>query len=273
MFSFEDLLTLDRPYVPFSIKMRGKNVSLLARRLTAADQDALEAYFADEYAKLVVRLTEAPAGKKSELEQIKEIYSNLTRPELIDKKIGSRSPWIHEEALKLAGLSSAQILAERQELSSSEDSEAMLAEYDKNMEEALRIAVEQVTESYRAEYDTWSSEELVEDLAKLTINIKANNEARQSQNARRLFYIVYVESPGKDSPTRFFPSEEAITQLSREAIEKLLLEVEKAFEVEASLPFELPADHEQDGPAQSQSISEEVTKDSGKPTKTRRKGS
>lgn len=261
---FEELADLDRPWVDVKYTLRGKKFAGKAIRPNAAESDALEAFYADEYSRLVVKMTE-PAGS-SELDKVRTIYTHVSREELIDQLVDTRAWDIQRETVKRAGIDVSKIVAEERDLS---DEERKVREDERNklVEEVGAI----VTGEIRAEYEAKASEELVETLAQININVKAQRGARKAQNAQFLFCTMHDENLNK-----VFPSATAIRdRLTSDTIEDLKSVVDRAFANSAvsDLPFVLADAPEQDGQASSPSTSEADTPDGGRRTKRTRASS
>lgn len=254
-FHFDELLSLDRPEVPFTVTVSGKEVSLIARRLTAADQDALDAFYSDEYARLVIQYTDSVPGKTSELERKKKLFMNLSREKLEEQLVQTREAEIHNESLNV-------LAPEREEL---------LQQPDDVVRKRLLEVRNALTADFLETYSQNSNEEIADVLAQVAVNVRAEAEARGKRTARQLYYQVYEESVGQS--VRFFPDPEAVLSLSQETIIAFLQAVTQAFEAPKDLPLESVADPEPDGPAPLPSISEEATEASGKRTKAHRKSS
>lgn len=262
---FEELLQLDRPFLDLKLKIAGRELEVLARRMNAADQDALDAFRSDEYARLVIEYTEPQSGKQSELDRVRQVYKMLSRHELLEQLLGTRSDQIQERALALSGLEASQV---SQHFASLTD-EAEKAAYQNEVEEALRASRSAAKEEFALEYQTKTDDELADIMAQVNVNVKANQEAMIRQNARRLYYQVYTSEK-----ERFFPSVESVMEFSRESVIVWLKAVDAAFNewLLKQLPFESQDGQEPDGPLPSSSTSEAATKTGGKRTRTSRKG-
>ena len=251
---FEELLALDRPFVDFKLRLNGKEFDATARRLSAADADALDAFFADEYARLIVQNTE-PNG---ELDRVERIYAARPRQDLMDQILGTRAIEIQRNGLALAGIDAKEIAKKSKDL----EGEALDA-YEAELEEMLKPHVEQAKAEIAADYESKSTEELSKILAQVNINIKAMQDARYAQQRRTLFYTLYDADK-----TPFFTDIEFVNQLSKSTIESIVSQVDLALLVGSDLPFESPPAHEPDGQQPSPRNSAAGMKAGGKRTKT-----
>lgn len=257
---FEELLALDRPYLPLSLKFGSSERKFTIRKLNAADADALEAFFSDEYARLVIEKTEPEAGLLSELERVRQTYALRPRHDLVEQVVGTRFLDVQKRALELGGeelreFASMELPFEEQQAHEAEVKSRLLA-----LDAQARVEISE-------EYATKADEELVDLMAQVNINMKSISEARSRQNARNLYYVLYTE----DSKERVFPNHEAVLQLTQDLIENLLQSISLAFSEAAlkDLPFDLPVAPERDKPLPSPSTLEAATKTSGKRTRTR----
>jgi hypothetical protein len=256
MISFQELLNLDRPFVPVTVKVGDKEIALQARRLSAADQDAIEAYFSDEYNRLVLEYFEPQNGKQSRFDEVITVYRSRPRADLLRQILGTRFEDVQARTFQISGLDIKEVRAEL-----ANASEERSKELDTVLAEAKAIAEAEI----RSEYDSKSDDDLANIMASVNTNMKALTEARQRQTCRRLFYILY-DLDGK----RYLPSPEDAAQLSKDTIAQWLQAVDIAFltNVVQDLPFGSAADPAPNGPTPSQSNSGRATKGSGKRTKT-----
>jgi hypothetical protein len=262
-FNFEELVALDRPWIPVTLTIASKERPFKVRRPSAADQDALEAFFSDEYARLVIEKTEPHKdGTLNELERVLHTYQTRSRPELIDQVLGTRYMDIQRRALEIGGESLQNMAKEIAELLPEDR-----VEPEKELGETLDALRAQAREEVASEYDTKTDEELASLMAQVNINMKSINEARAKQNARQLFYMLHDENE-----ERVFPTIDDVHRLQTATINSFLEKITTALAV-ADLPFDSRDGLVLDKPSPSPSTSAEATKASGKRTRTRQKSS
>jgi hypothetical protein len=265
MSTFEELLALDRPFVPVTFFLNGKEINLKARRPSAADMDTLDAIHSDTWARLVIEKTEATPGKQSELEKVRVTYSLRTREELIEQLLGTRYMDIDARAVEIVGKSLDTFTQEALEIENEDERVEYLVAGKKQLDEAAEIARKEIAEDYNSR----PTEDLVDLISQVNINMKALAEASLAREAARLYYLVYTE----DETTPFFPDTQAVLKLQVETVKAFAQAVERAFvkSVPADLPFDSPSDPEPSGPQPSPKSSEAVSKGSGKRTTRRQK--
>jgi hypothetical protein len=262
-FNFEELVALDRPWIPVTLTIASKDQAFKIRRPSAADQDALEAFFSDEYARLVIEKTDPKEdGSMNELDRVLHTYQTRSRPELLDQVLGTRYMDIQRRALEIGGESLQEQAKEVAELEPDARVEA-----EKALADELERLRTQAREEVASEYDSKSDAELATLMAQVNINMKSINEARAKQNARQLFYMLHDENEG-----RVFPTIDDVYRLQTATINSFLEKISTALAV-ADLPFDSPDGLVLDKPSPSLSTSVEATKASGKRTPTRRKSS
>lgn len=258
---FEELVALDRPYINFNATISGIERPFLARRLSAADQDAIEAYFSDEYARQVLTRTESVDGKPSEIERVKVTYLSRPRTDLIAQILGTRAREVNARTFTILGEDY------RERATASED----IKDIDERTEVQKQLVVEidaarvAANLEFASEYEYRTDEELADIMSQINVNYRAQTEAASRRNSRNLHYILHTLDK-----ERVFPTAESVEQLSQETIISILDASTKAFEMAVStdLPFALPAAPERDKPSSSQSNLVGATKRSGKRTRT-----
>lgn len=260
---FDELVALDRPWLPVKLKIGNGEKSFSIRRLNAADSDALDAFASDEYARLILEKTE-PVGA-SELDRVRATYLQRPRHELLQQVVGTRFMDIERRALEIGGDDLRMRVDEAKGLTA-EDQDAF--------EVALRLELDsyrvQARNEIGSEYDSKPDDELASIMAQVNINMKSIGEARQKQDARRLFYMLHDEAH-----ERVFPTLASVSDLTEDTIKRLLEKIDEAFmlAIAADLPFVLQDGLAQSKPSPSPSTSVADTKPSGKRTRTRQKGS
>ena len=260
---FEELVALDRPYLSLTANIGGTDRKFLVRRLSAADQDALEAYGTDEYARQILARTEGIDGAQSEMERVKQTYKSRPRSELMEQIVGTRFQDVRTRALEILGEDYSDRAKNAEDIV--DVSERMEAQKVLRLE--LNTAFESSKVDVATEYDTKTDEDIADIMSQVNINMKSMSEATSRQKARNLFYILFDENKHP-----VFPELDSVHSLSTESIDAILNASELAFTkaVPADLPFALPVDPERDKPTPSQSNSVAATKRSGKRTRTLR---
>lgn len=263
---FEELASLDRPIVDFSFPINGKVMQLKARRLNAMEQDAMDAFYSDEYARLIIEKTESREGSKSELEQMKGIYATQTREALTAQLLETRAADVERIALESVGFNLESEMASIGTLPDGER-EAYIEKRRVEVAEARKGARQEI----QAEYDVRPLEELVDLISQMNVNVKAITEAQVSKATMFLYYAL-IDDSGK----RICPSIEKVREsFTTSTILNMVKEVDRAFVLQSApdLPFVSPDDNTHDGQPSSSGTSEAVTKTGGKRTKTTRANS
>lgn len=230
---FEELANLDRPLVDVNLLIGGVAKTLKARRPNALDADAIEAYYSDEYARLIVAKTERPADKPDvlcELEQMRLIYAGRTKEELIGQLLQTREDDIQRLAFEKAQFdvqAELKLMLDRTD----EEKEAYLAE----RREQVKAAIAEASAEIRSEYEAREFEELVDLISQVNVNVKAIGEAQSSKAAMYLYYVLCDEN-GK----QICPSAESVkSRFTIETIRRLVKEINSAFLLQSApdLPF------------------------------------
>jgi hypothetical protein len=265
MNTFEELLALDRPFVPVTFKFNGKELNLQARRLSAADYDSLESLHSDTWATLIMEMTENVTGKQSEIEKVRMTYSLRTREELIEQLIGTRYQDMQARAEVIVGKTINQFVEDASHLGDADERVAYLTEGKRQLDEAVQT----VHAELFADYDLRPTDDLIKSISDVNVNMKALVKAGQVREAARIYFSVYTE----DASERFFPSETAVLKLQPETVQALSKAIDHSFiaQVPSDFPFDLPSDQEQSGPQPSPKSTEADTKASGKRTPRRQK--
>ena len=264
---FEELAALDRPVVDMKLKIGKRQLDVQVQRPNALEVDAIEAYYNDEYARLIVDKTDDKhdeSGKllECDLNQMRKIYSVRPRADLVSQLLQTRVGEIERLAVSKLDFDPSAEVRYMLELNN-EDREERFALRKAELE-AARVAAEA---EIRAEYDSRSTEELAEQCSQINVNLKTIAEAQRSRESVYLYFVV------KRDGKRVFPSADAIrAEFQPMTIASLVKQAEEAFATQsaADLPFVSPGDSEPGGPPTSPQSSVAVTKVGGKRTKTTR---
>jgi hypothetical protein len=264
---FEELASLDRPIVDVQLTINGKVKDLTARRPNALEADAIESYYSDEYARLIIEKTESSdPARPSELDQMRGLYAGRTREELTAQLLETRLPDIERIAFEKADFdvhAEIRMFADRPE----SEREAYL---EKRKAEVKKAQLEARAE-VKAEYDARDFKDLVDLISQVNINVKAISEAQSSKASMYLYYAL-IDDKGE----RICPSAEAVkANFTMPTIRRLVSDIEKAFVLQSApdLPFVSPDDNEPDGQPSSSATSEAGTVTGGKRTRTTRASS
>lgn len=266
---FKELQLLDRPYIPMSIHIGGRDVKVRVRLPSAQEQDAIDAFYMDTYAKTIAEKLEIRHGRKtSERDSLRLIYEARTKAELIDQLIPTRQADIESRAYELAGIDRDYELRELMRLSSSEPER--FTERAQQIDDAIAITQPQAREEVARSYEDKSVEELARLMADININMKATTSASQAREADVLYYSMYDET-GKQH--MFESPEEVLEELRPDKITEIMRAIRKSIKEYEDIPFVSPGDSAPDGQPSLSSDSAADTKTGGKRTKTMRENS
>lgn len=257
---FEEQGLFDRPFVDVNLTIRGKTIPAKARVASGKESDMMDVFFASEHSRVLASLDQSTNGLPSERASIRAMYSTRPRSDIIDQLLGTRGKDIIERAIKIAGLD---LVEEDKKMSGMGKEERTNYEAEKQaiLDEARIKAKAEIA----SDYDSTSTDELLDKVTEVNVNIKALARANRALYAYYLYYTLYRP----DEQTRCFESADQVkNELSSETIDSLTLQVRKALEQLSKVPTESPEASEQSGPTPSQSNSVEDTTASGEPTTT-----
>lgn len=266
---FDEIANLDRPFVPVKLNIGGKPYEFQAKRPNSLEADAIDAYYTEEYSKLIVKKTEPQNGSESELDQMRRILHTRTREEITMQLLQTRIPDIQRLTAEKVNFNPQRELASLMDLSE-EEKDSYIENRRAELEEAEKISRVEI----KAEYDIREIDELIELLSQININVKALAEAQAGRNAIYVYFALH-DANGD----RVCPSPESVReQFQLGTISNFVKEIEGAFQrqVRADLPFVSQADSAPNGQPSSANTSEPETTQSspgGKPTKATRKNS
>lgn len=257
---FEELGILDLPFLPVTIPVKDKTVALMARALSAEEEDELDAIQMDEYGRLITEMTKPkPDGSMSELDRIALVYGTKPDHEIAEQLVGTREPDVRKRALEISQIDFQEELAKMALMEVEADRDA----YAKEQNAAYEAAIKEAKSELQDEIAGQGHENLVAQIAQININIKALTLARKAYNSEYLFRTLYRT----DEKTRAFDTADQLRQQwSSEKIGEVVTLVQEA--VRTDLPFVSPPAVEPSGQPSSSSISEEATPTGGPPTET-----
>lgn len=263
----EELMELDRPYLPIKVKIKSKELEFLARVPSAFEQDTVDGFFDEEYGRLLHEKTTPRENGESELDRVRFNYRSKDKSLIVSQLLTSRGEEIETQAYELLGID---FKAVAQLMTKMTDEER--TEYVKEQEERLVGARKEARETMKAELEASDVHDLIEQLSNLNINYKAVIEAQNNLACHHVFLTLYVEKDAEGKPcepTRVFDSPEAVRKtLQPDTIALIVKSVKEAFKGKPNLPFKLPDDQEPAKPSSSQSTSVEATPTSGAPIST-----
>ena len=261
---FEELGAFDRPWVDVTVRIGSAERQMLARVPSASEQDAIDAFYMDEFSRILMDNVVAKDGKISERDRVADIYRTRSKEDIVEQLIPTRSLELKERVQALTGIL---IGAETLRLQAIEDDEERKIEaeaLDIRWKEGEDIVRKEIAEELGYEdFDL-----LVKRLAEVNINLKVQMTAKKNTNARFLLSSLYFRNPDGSAGEPAFKSIEEVSQFKAETIESLTAQVQAALQKGADLPLESPAGEEPGKPLLSQSISEAATPISGEPIAT-----
>lgn len=232
---FEEIGALDRPFIPVTLKINGRDVAVTARRPSAREQDSLDTYQMNEYGRVITESDRSVDGNLSELERVKRIYTSRPKSDLVQQMLPTRADEIRQLAADLAGVDLGE---ESLKMAAMGDEER--AAYVKQRDEEMKTVVEAAKKQVAEDIDkTETMESLVDYLAQVNINIKAQLIARRNAHASFLYYVLYRPTGDGSEPTkRAFDSPEQVqAQFTKDGIEDIFNTVAAALKpVPASEP-------------------------------------
>jgi hypothetical protein len=255
---FEELGLLDRPYVDFTSKLKGKEVKFRARSLSGQESDELESLQMDEYAKILSKLTEKVDGSMSELERVRKVFESSPIEDVAKQLVAARENEVISRALDISGID---FRTEATKMEAMEESEREA--YATVQNEKYEAARAEATAELQAKFVAEPIEKLAKELSQVSINVRAMNLARRTFNDTFLYYALY--HPDKDE--KIFTSRDAVGKdLTAETIQQLVTAAQEALSTD--IPFVSPGDNALDKQPSSPDTSEAVTEAGGKPTPT-----
>lgn len=266
---FKELHLLDRPFVPVTITIGNKEIPVHARLPSAQEQDAIDAYYMDTYAKSIAEKLEVREGHKtSERDSLRLIYESRSKNEIIDQLIPTRQTDIESRAYELAGIDREYEIRELSRLSMS--NQESFAKRAQEIDDAVAITRSQAKAEIASSYELKTVEELAQLMADVNINMKATQHASQAREADVLYYSLYHA----EKKVRLFESpEEVLEELRTETISGLTRIIRKAIAEYEDLPFVSPGDKEHVGQPSSQNVSAADSADGGKRTRRMKESS
>jgi len=261
---FKELELLDRPYIPMSIQIGGRKIDIEIRLPSAQEQDAIDAFYMDFYAKTIAEKLEIKPGRKtSERDSLRLIYESRPKADLIEQLLPTRQADIEVRAYELAGLDREEQLREIYKLAQTDPEKAQA--HARWIDDTLADTRINARSEVASIYEKKTVEELARIMSDVNINLKATQLAGQAREAD----VIYYSSYGVGGNERLFESpEEVLEELRPEKISEITLAMRKALSEHEDLPFASPDDKEPNGQPSSQSGSVEATKAGGKRTKT-----
>lgn len=272
---FEEIANLDRPFVKCMLNFGGKLHEFVVRRPNALEADAIEAYYSDEYAKLIVKYTDPTEdGRPNELQQMRNVLGNATTEAVIAQLMGTRKEDVQRYAVSKLDFDPATEAAATLEMTP-EEQEAHVAK----RREEFKAAHEAATVEVRAEYENLDRADLVETLAQINLNMKCLMEAGQAREAIFVYLTLYSVNAETNEEERVCPSADAVREkFTKTTIRYFYENITAAFAlaVRRDLPFVSPDEGTPSGQPTSANTSEPATTQSspgGRRTRRRRRNS
>lgn len=256
---FQEIGLIDRPFVDLKISIRGKDVDVRARALSAKEADEIESLRMDEYGRLLTRFNESVDGGTSERERVTGLYATKSERELISQILPTREDEVAARALEASGIDFAREIAAVNRMETEEEREAYAKDVDERLEAAKLVAREDI----RAELSLKSVDDLAQIMGQVNINIKAQRQSVEAYNTAFVYYALYRP----DKPERVFDSVEQVAEeLTDVKISEIVMAVQKALTTD--LPFGSREDEEPNKPPSSPATSRGATKGGGTRTRT-----
>jgi|SRR5579872_5592513 len=265
---FDELGALDRPFCNIKISLGGKDISALGRMPSAEEQDMIDHFFNEEYARILEEKLSSKDGVQSELERIRRLYNVRPKSDLVDQMLGVRTQEITKRAYDLMGVD-YESEAEKMAKMSEDERTAYVHEQD----EILKGFVKQARELEKQDLEAADFNSLVDQLSTYNINLKSVVQARRAVSTWSVYYSLYTDkdpvSGATIAPKRVFESMEAVRKnLTAETIDKIVEALREGFRETAALPFKSQVEAERAKLSQSPSTSAAATETSGEPIET-----
>jgi hypothetical protein len=256
---FKELEILDRPFIPITSQIGNRNLDIEVRLPSAQEQDCIDSYYMDQYAKVLADKLEVKPGRKtSERDSLRVIYEGRPKTDLIEQIVPTRQSDIEVRAYEIAGLDRETELKKLLDLN--RESPEKAAERAKELDDILTDGRIQARNEMVALYEEKSVEELAQLMSDININIKSTQAAGQAREADVLYYSMFLNGE------RLFESpEEILEELRPEKISEITKAIREAISRYEDLPFVSPVANAPNGVPSSLGDSVAVTKVGGRP--------
>jgi len=184
---FEEIANLDRPFVKCNLSLGGELKEFQVKRPNALEADAIDAYYSDEYAKLIVKYTDPTEnGTPNELDQMRNVLKNATTEAIINQLMQTRRDDVQRGAMTKLDFDPAKEVSEALNMSE-EERETYITE----RRAQFAAAHEAATSEVRAEYENLDKADLVETLSNVNLNMKCLMEAGVARQAMFVYLTLH----------------------------------------------------------------------------------
>jgi hypothetical protein len=268
----QDLNIFARPFIPHDFtlsfgvgeKKVVKKISMMLRMPSAEEADVIDAFQSDRYSEQMEVLTKSVPGKMSEYERMLKLYQTRPKSDLVNQFLPTVQDEIDARAVRASGINMDEnrlamiAMTPEERIAHAREQEQLLKPYQDTAKEEMRAEVD-------ADQD---KQTLVEQLAYLNVNIKAQVFARRAAACTYLQGVCYKPTPdGSDPVAKAWDSVDQVRkELQAEVLDVWFTEAKKAIDDSTTVPFEWQDAKASEKPSSSPSNSEPESKDSGPPT-------
>lgn len=256
---FEELGAFDRPFIDKVVKVGPTDVKVSIRQISAAEQDAVDAFEMNEYGRLVQEANVSTDGAPSEFARVLSVYKTRSVSEIARQLLATRNSAIRDEAAKLANID---LNAEELKMIDMTPAErdAYVVEMDAKLQAVQKVAEDKITDEIAA---SDSFDNLCVRLAEINTNFKCQMKARRASNTHFLYNAMFRPD---DHSKRVFETPDSVRALAQDTIDGFSTVVREALRGDSDLPKPSPEEPASDKPSPSPDTSEVEAPTSGDST-------